>query len=362
MQFGNFFEDFRIGDTLEHTPRRTVTEGDAAVYLSLTGDRHPLFCDAEFARRIGYKREVLNDLLVFHLVFGKSVPDVSLNAVANLGYARVLFPRPTYPGDTLRARSKVLGKKENSNGQTGNVYVRTSGFNQRGEIACEFVRWVMVRKKDPGTATGFKDEPLLPKDVPADKLTVDAELDLSRWSATAAAGPRYFEDYVPGERIHHGAGMTIDEAEHAMATRLYQNTARVHFDAHYVQRISGGRRLVYGGHVISVARALGFNGLENALRIAAWNSGTHANPTHAGDTLHAWSDVLACEPVTGRDDVGALRIALIAVKNQDPVEQPIELRVFDPQRGREVYHPNVVLDLNYWVLMPKRASAGNVSG
>src|SRR5262249_62187775 len=95
-----------------------------------------------------------------------------------------------------------------------------------------------------------------------------------------------------GERIHHLAGMTLDEADHTQATRLYQNTAKVHFDLHQMKESRFGRRLVYGGHVISVCYALAGNGLENVLAMAAWNSGTHANPTFAGDTLYAGNDVL----------------------------------------------------------------------
>src|SRR3970282_1858543 len=109
--------------------------------------------------------------------------------------------------------------------------------------------------------------------------------------------------------------MTIEEAEHALATRLYQNTAKVHFDGHAAKDTRFGRRLMYGGHVISVARSLSFNGLENALAILAWNGGAHANPTFAGDTLYAWSEILGKAELSGRKDVGALRVRLVAVKN-----------------------------------------------
>ncbi len=92
----------------------------------------------------------------------------------------------------------------------------------------------------------------------------------------------------PGERIDHADGVTLEEAEHMLATRLWQNTARVHFST--MARPEG--RLIYGGHIISLARALSFNGLANAQVIAAINAGTHAAPAAAGDTVHAWSEVL----------------------------------------------------------------------
>lgn len=131
-----------------------------------------------------------------------------------------------------------------------------------------------------------------------------------------------------------------------LATRLYQNTARVHFDEHAQARTSIGRRLVYGGHVISMARALSFNGLGNAQWVAAINGGTHANPTFAGDTIYAWSEVLERIELPGRTDIGALRTRLVAVKNRTAADFP--LRTED---GR--YAPDVVLDLDLTVLVPR---------
>src|SRR5438552_5553519 len=100
---GNFFEDFVVGKTIHHAVPRTVYDGDLALYIALTGDRRPLHCSAEFARSLGFQRETVHDLLVFHLVFGRAVQDISLNSPANLGYADVRFVRPVYTGDTLRA-------------------------------------------------------------------------------------------------------------------------------------------------------------------------------------------------------------------------------------------------------------------
>jgi len=346
---GNFFEDFVIGETLHHAVPRTVTEGDAALYIALTGDRFPLYCSREFARSLGYEREVVNDLLVFHIVFGKSVPDISQNAVANLGYAGVQFPAPVYTGDTLTAISEIVGKKENSNGKTGNVYVFTLGTNQHGDVVCAFFRWVMVRKRDPETRTGENEIPDLPTEVGRDLLVLEETLETSVWDDGATGGASYFADYAKGERILHGAGMCIEEAEHAMATRLYQNTARVHFDAHAMER-----RLIYGGHIISVARALSFNGLENAARMLAWNSGTHANPTYAGDTIYAMTEVLDSAPLGSTETYGALRLRLVAFKNFDPASEEFDVMTAASDGGRARYHGNVVLDLDYWVAMPKR--------
>ena len=349
---GNFFEDFHLGDVIEHVGGRTITEGDAALYVGLTGDRYPVYCDAEFAKSLGYRRELINDLLTFHVVFGKSVPDISLNAVANLGYAEGRWLAPVYPGDTLRAHSTVIGLKENSNGTTGNVYVRTEGRNQSDECVLRFCRWVMVNKRDPDAKCGDPELPALPVELPADVL--DAP------SATAKEarfeGARYYEDYTIGDRVQHLAGMTLTESEHAIATRLYQNTAKVHFDARLMASSRSGRRLVYGGHVISVARALAYTGFENVLRILAWNGGTHANPVFAGDTLYAFTDILDAQPLQGRSDAGALRLRLVGMKDIDVADTAISVKVYDSAMNREIYNRNVVLDLDYWVMVPRRGA------
>ncbi|MEM9068559.1 MAG: MaoC family dehydratase [Myxococcota bacterium] len=344
---GNFFEDFEVGRELVHAVPRTITEGDQALYIALTGDRAPLHCSAEFARSLGYTRETVNDLLVFHIVFGKTVGDISLNAVANLGYAGLRFLAPVYPGDTLRSVSKVVGKKENSNGRTGVVWVRTVGTNQRGETVLEFFRWVMVHKR--GEPTGIKEIPTMPEAVAPDELAIPWTLDLSGFETWPSGGAASFDDYVVGERIDHVDGMTIEESEHALATRLYQNTAKVHFNAHAMESSRFKRRLMYGGHVISVARALSFNGLERSLGMLAWNSGAHANPTFAGDTLYAWTEVLDKAPL--REGLGALRVRLVAVKNVDPTQTEVPLKV--ERDGKQRYHESVVLDLDYWLAMPR---------
>ncbi|MEY4583050.1 MAG: hypothetical protein RL701_7753 [Pseudomonadota bacterium] len=350
---GNFFEDFERGRTLVHAVPRTITEGDCALYIGLYGDRFPLHSSAEYARSLGYERETVNDLLVFHIVFGKTVNDVSLNAVANLGYADVRFLAPVYPGDTLRSVSEVLGKKENKSGQNGIVWVKTTGTNQRGETVLEYRRWVMVNKRDASKPTNADDKPNLPKQVEPAQLPVPKALQLTRYESWPSGGSAFFDDYAVGESIDHIDGMTIEEGDHTLATRLYQNTAKVHFDAFAAKNTRFGKRLIYGGHIISVARALSFNGLENTLGLLAWNSGSHANPTFAGDTIYARSEVLAKAELPGRSDVGALRLRLAAFKNLNPALEAVSLKV--EKDGAEVYHPSAVLDLDYWALIPRRS-------
>src|ERR1700690_603767 len=170
---GTFFEDFRLGQTIVHATRRTLTTGDAALYTALYGSRFALQSSDVFAQRLGYARSPLDDLLVFHAVFGKSVPDISLNAVANLGYAEGRFLKPVFPGETLSAHSEVIGLKENSNRQTGIVYVRTHGLNQQNDDpVVTYVRWVMVRKRDPNAPVAEAHVPQLAGAVSASELRI----------------------------------------------------------------------------------------------------------------------------------------------------------------------------------------------
>ncbi|MBL8662528.1 MAG: MaoC family dehydratase [Candidatus Odyssella sp.] len=345
---GNFFEDFRLGQEIAHATPRTLTDGDTALYTALYGSRFALNCSDAFAEKAGFPQAPVDDLLVFHTVFGKTVPDISLNAVANLGYAGGVFGAPVYPGDTLSARSAVIGLKENSNRKTGVVYVRTTGTNARGEDVLRYVRWVMVRKRDEAAAVKEEQVPSLPGAVAATELRVPAGFKASGYDRAAAGSRHGWDDYAPGERIDHVDGMTVEEAEHQLATRLYQNTARVHFNQHAEAQGRFGRRLVYGGHVISLARALSFNGLANGFRIAAINGGQHANPVFAGDTIYAWSEVLERIELPGRTDVGALRLRTVAAKNRACADFP--------WKGADGKHlADVVLDFDYTVLLPRKA-------
>ena len=343
---GNCFEDFRIGQVIRHATPRTVTAGDVTLYTSLFGGRFAVQSSDEFAKAIGYPRAPIDDFLVFHIIFGKTVPDISLNAVANLGYAGCYFRQPVYPGDTLSALSEVIGLKENSSRKTGIVYVRTTGMKQDGTPVLEYVRWVMVRKNDEAAPAPGDHVPRLPTAVDP-KVLGEAcpPLDIADYDFALAGSPYRFGDYEVGEKIDHVDGVTVEEAEHMMATRLYQNTARIHFDLYSAKRGRFGNRLIYGGHVISLARALSFNGLANAFHVAAINGGRHVAPLFAGGTVFAWSEVLAKAELPGRSDVGALRLRTIATKDKPCADFP--------RKSGDEDDPAIILDLDYWALLPR---------
>ncbi|PDW02171.1 MaoC family dehydratase [Candidatus Viridilinea mediisalina] len=345
-QHGNYFEDFHLGQTIIHATPRTVTAGDVALYTALYGGRFALPSSDLFAQQMGLPQAPVESMLAFHIVFGKTVPDISLNAIANLGYANGRFGQPVYPGDTLSSTSEVLGLRQNRDGKTGVVYVRTIGVNQRNEMVVDYVRWVMVRKRDLNAPAPETVVPSLPDAVAAEDLLVPLGSAPGSYDTARAGGPHRWGDYAPGERIDHLDGITIEEADHMLATRLYQNTARVHFNQHVEQAGRFGRRIVYGGHIISMARALSFNGLANAQCILAINGGRHTNPSFAGDTIYAWSEVLERSALAGRDDVGALRLRTVATKDRPCHDFPYK-------DGEGNYDPAVVLDFDYTVLLPR---------
>ncbi len=345
-----------MGQTFAHAVPRTITSGDTALYQALIGSRNPLYCSEPFARELGYASMPVDDLLVFHIAFGKTVPDISYNAVANLGYAECRFVQPVFVGDTLRAETEIIGLKPNSSGKTGVVYVRSNCFNQRGELVLTWVRWVMVHRKvsatpsneglhrNPSTGAGFEAIaiPEFDEFVAPEKLHAAFAHQSNNAISHATGSDKFFDDVVLNVPIKHPAGMTLDETDHTLATKLYQNTARVHFDLHHMKDSRFGRRLIYGGQVISICRALSFDGLENALTIAAINAGSHTNPTFAGDTLYAVSTPLMKWPINER--VGALRLQLDGYKNIDP-------------NAAEFAHSkaeNKVLSLDLIVLMPRK--------
>ncbi|MCI4660591.1 MAG: MaoC family dehydratase [Neomegalonema sp.] len=339
---GNFFEDFSVGQLIEHATPRTVSEGDRALYHALYPSRFALHSADTFAHACGLPESPIDDLAAFHIAFGKTVPDISLNAVANLGYAECRFIAPVFIGDTLSTTTEIIGLKQNSNGKTGVVYVRSFARNQNDETVLEWVRWVMVRKSNLEAPTPETSIPDLASVVEPASLVVPEGLTFEGYNTALAGQPHLWGDYAIGEKIDHVDGVTIEEAEHMMATRLWQNTAKVHFNT---QAREDGKRLIYGGHVISLARALSYNGLANAQMLAAINAGAHANPCFGGDTVYAWSEVLD-KAETDTASVGAIRLRLVAVKNAPASDFRLK-----GEDGK--YAPDVLLDLDYWALMPR---------
>src|SRR6056300_1112721 len=149
----------------------------------------------------------------------------------------------------------------------------------------------MLPKRD---ASATIDEHV-PENLPKESQISEIEregIDFSNFDLESTGSSKLYEDYQVGEIINHSAGITIDESDHTMATKLYQNNAKLHFDAHLMKNTPFKKRLIYGGHIISLCRSLSFSGLENAVQVIGVNSGVHSNPTFAGDTIYCRTEVI----------------------------------------------------------------------
>lgn len=290
---GNFFEDFRLGFEFRHPTPRTVTEGDLALHAALYGSRFATTNSVEFARSCGFERLPADDLLVFDLVLSRGEPDVAPNRTADLGYAAGRFGVPVLAGDTLYATSRVVGLEGN-----GTVHLRTRGFNQQGETVLDVIRRMLIGKRDPNAEAPPDVVPQTPAFIPPDELVLPMGLNFSHYDPVLAGSPYFWEDYTPGETIDHRDSVP------------YGSNARL----------------------IDVIRALTFNGLGNAVKIAAINDIRPLAPCAAGDRIHAWSRVEESWELPGRPDLGALRITSFATQNRQPV-----------------------LEFDYTVLMPRRS-------
>lgn len=338
---GNFFEDFELGQELACPTPRMITSGDISTYVALTGDRTPVYCGPS-----GH----VHPLVVFHTVFGQTVRYISLNARANLGYAGIRWRAPVQVGDTLKMDIKIVGLRENSNLKTGIVYVENTATNQRDEVVMTFWRWVMIKKRAEGVATQWLENPVvpeLPKQVDAKDLFVNHDV-LPSYRETVSE--LRFADYEVGERVLHFDGQTLNHSDHMSFTRLFQNSAKVHFDA----QLTNGKPLIYGGVPISLGYAMALNGFDNRLGIAAINAGAHTAPVYSGDTVYAFTDVV--EKVELDEKVGALRLRMIVLKNEDPASfsDPASFVIQTPdERGRLRHHSSIILDLDYWELVAR---------
>jgi itaconyl-CoA hydratase len=146
---GRFYEDFEVGDTYRHPLGRTITETDNIWFTLLTCNTNMTHFNADYASRADFKQYLVNSALTLSLVSGLSVPDISENAVANLGWDEVRLPNPVFVGDTLYAETTILDKrKSNSRPYAGIVSIKTRGFKQDGTTVIEFKRTVMVYTRD----------------------------------------------------------------------------------------------------------------------------------------------------------------------------------------------------------------------
>ena len=240
--------------------------------------------------------------------------------------------------------------KENSNKTNGIVYVHSSSFNQHNEKLLSWKRWVMIPKRDKNKTI----KEVLPKNIKSEvevkRMDIPGFLKTNNFDKRATGSSLKWEDYHENDEVNHSRGLTIDEASHTLATHLYQNDAKLHFNAHQMKSSPFKKRLVYGGHVISLCRSIAHEGFENNLIMTAIHAGTHSNPVLADDTLYAKTVITGKDELPDHQDIGVLKLKLIGIKNQIPSSLK---SIYEENGESKIYNKNVVLDLDYSIVVPK---------
>jgi len=314
-KYGRLLEDFEVGKTYEHPWDVTVDDGMVALFQASFLDAMPTFASRTFAKAYGFHDRPLHPLLCLNLALSFSVHDVSEQAIAHLAYLDVRFPEAGYPGDTVTARSTVLGVKPASTGDKGVVHVRTVLTNEKDNILCAFERKALVRagKLDTRPASpwpGSRPTPEL-KSLPH----LPEPLRLSHEPPTTPPRfARFFEDFKPGQVYLHEIGRTVGESEHMQLTDLVRNSHPLHFDEIYCKDNSFTKqRVVYGGLVFGFVATLASRDVAgNAIWDLGYDQGAHPNGVVGGDTLYAASKVLE---VRDHGLHGQVAFRLVGVKN-----------------------------------------------
>jgi 2-methylfumaryl-CoA hydratase len=316
-QYGRYLDELEPGQMFEHPRGFTFTTSNMLDFARTFMQANPLYLNGQYARAVGFADLPASPQMVFNVILSLGVQNDSEKAIANLGYYQVQFLRPVYPGDTLRAFTKVLERKDRGPDKPGIVRIRTVGVNQDNAVVLQYERKIMV---------GWRGD--RPPTTPAPGVTVDfpgedtplLQLPLTDKPITSSlAGPNtYLEDFAPGDIIVHANGRTITE-EHMALTYRVGNSHPLHFDRVFSSALSGkmsGEPIVYGGLVFAWLEGLASRDVsEHAVWELGFTEGYHTQPAFAGDTVGALSRILAVEDVPGSDAYGLVTMQLIGVKN-----------------------------------------------
>ncbi len=309
------------GDVFYHPRGFTIDRSFAQEFAGIFHDACPLFLSAPYARSCGFEDLLVPPLQVFNIVLSLGVQNNSEKAIANLGYYNVVFLRPVYPGDTLRACTRVLSKRERGEAKPGIVHVQTLGINQKGVCVIQYERKIML----PSRPADYALQSFL---SPSEQLFPDTsgasiEIPDLHWDAKFASytGRRsYFENFQPGMVLLHKNMRTISD-EHIGWTYRMGNTHPLHYDRIYSASLSGkmsGEPIVYGGLVFAwLAGLASRDTTENMLWDLGYSEGYHTQPAVSGDTIGALSRVLKTwdGPM---ERVGIVQLQLIGLKNITP--------------------------------------------
>jgi acyl dehydratase len=307
---GPWFEDLQRGQVFDDAPGLTLTAGHAALHQALVGDRLRLALDTALCREVtGDERPLAHPNLVCDVSIGQSTGP-SQRVRGNLFYRGLVLARPVFVGETLRTRTEIVGLKQNRRRPgataTGLVAMRVRTSDDRGAPVLDYWRCPMIPLRDPEAETGYADDfAEIPQALDAAKVdaAVPAGWRLDRLRE-AVPGPHH-RGLEPGQTFVVEAGETVTSAPEL--ARLTLNVATAHTDA---TGSSHGRRLVYGGHTISVAAAHATRAIPAIATIVAWHGCEHLGPVFEGDVLR--TELLVEECAEG--GLAGLRARVSAVR------------------------------------------------
>ena len=320
---GPYFEDFEVGQVFDDAPGLTLTSGHAALHQALTGDRLRLALDASLSQAVTGRDALLaHPNLVCDVAIGQSTGPTQ-RVRGNLFYRGLVLQRPVFVGDTLRSRTEVVGLRQNKpradGSATGLVALRIRTTDQHGEAVLDFWRCPMIPLRDASVQTGHDDRfEGIPQKLDFDEVetAIPAEwrLDTYRDSVPGA----HFADLEAGTVWALEGRDTVTAAPELV--RLTLNVAAAHSDA---GSTAHGRRLVYGGHTISIAAAHVTRALPNLLTIVAWRGCDHLGPVFEGDVLATEVALEGVRPLAGGGGLVELRAQVRA--DRDDLEQPADV-------------------------------------
>jgi len=324
---GPWFEDFKLGQVFDDAPAVTLTRGHAVFYQALCGDRLRLPLDYELSTAVtGRAQPLAHPTFVCHVAIGQTT-SASQRVRGNLFYRGLQFLRPVHLGDTLHTRSEVVALRQNrpkpDRPATGMVVLRTRVENQRGKPVLDFWRCPMIPLRDPEADTGHNDSfDDIPSDINLERLASKVpwgwRLDIFK-DRTRHVGGHHRHDLAPGTVFDIEGRDTVTGAPEL--ARVTLNLAAVHTDP---GAGAYGRRLVYGGHTISIAGAHATRALPNLVTILGWRSCDHTGPVFEGDVLRTELTVTDVHP----QRYGAM-VDLRAVVHATPADGGDEKPVLD---------------------------------
>jgi acyl dehydratase len=321
---GPWFEDFKIGDCFADAPSVTVTEAYAAIHQSLFGDRMRLPIDHELSSQVvPSAKPLVNPCLVANIAIGQST-FASQRVMGNLFYRGLTFKTPVFIGDTLKTTTRVVALRQNrireGRANSGMVALEIQVQNQHGNEVMLFWRCPMIPCRDPGADTGHADSF---DDIPQGIDTSLLMRSQAPWNLDAfrKIPGLHFDGITPGVQYEVEARDTVTSAPELV--RLTLNMAMTHTD---VSRSVYDKRLVYGGHTISMAAAQLSRAMPNMLTICAWRECDHLGPVYEQDVLRSVITIGDKYPI---ESGGGLVDIIVEVYAQGSAETDEENRVLN---------------------------------